>query len=220
MPIRSGAASFNVQEEFFGNAGFHSLAGTEPNQLLKTVSCTAFPDTVLRCLVRCCVMLVARNSLFSTQLTLRAWSDIATEPNRKIWVGFSAECGDNEQGYDIVLCWRGTMVRVRCNSSRLQRACGRCCWSRAFTPWLTALACVWRAACGGVDDQRARRCAVILGRGADLAREVAAREDMVGVPRPFRLQAAVLRELCAARAHRGGGPCSSGAPSETQGQVL
>ncbi len=45
------------------------------------------------------------------QLTLRAWRDLALEPERKIWVGFGAEHGNKEQGYDIILCWRGTVVR-------------------------------------------------------------------------------------------------------------
>ncbi len=126
MPIRSGAAAFNVQEEFFGNAGFHRGREQSRTSCSKRSAAprTAIVDTVLCCLGRCCCMLVPRNRFFSTQLTLRAWSDQATEPNRKIWVGFSAECGDNEQGYDIVLCWRGTMVRVHCNLFRLRRACG------------------------------------------------------------------------------------------------
>jgi len=37
VPLRSGAAAFSVQEEFFANAGFYSLARSEPNKILKKV---------------------------------------------------------------------------------------------------------------------------------------------------------------------------------------
>ena len=50
--------------------------------------------------------------MHALQLTLKAWRDLASEPERNIWLGFSAEYVDENQDCDVVLCWRGTVVRL------------------------------------------------------------------------------------------------------------
>ena len=55
VPVRSGAAVFKVEEEFFANASFFSVAGSEPNKLLRMVSFQAYPE-VVDADARCCML--------------------------------------------------------------------------------------------------------------------------------------------------------------------